>query len=321
GAGRLIEDGVPEVWEILEEAIKGKYVLLNRAPTLHRQGIQAFRPRLIEGDAIQLHPLVCNAFNADFDGDQMAVHVPLSEEAQWEAANIMSANKNILKPGSGDMIVLTGKPLDIILGVYWLTKAVDGALGEGTHFQSPNAAILASEYGAIDKRAKVKVLPMADKAKYAAFEGHPFETTVGRLLFNTVLPSDYPFINETITKKVLARIVTDCIARYGLDAVPNIVNKVKRFGFDYATRSGVSWAIDDVSVPTEKKQIIDTAAGKVAVISHDYQNGLLSEEEKRRMTIEIWQGAKQEVETAINAELDPMGSVSDMVKSGARGTL
>jgi DNA-directed RNA polymerase subunit beta' len=321
GAGRLIEDGVAEVWEILEEAIKGKYVLLNRAPTLHRQGIQAFRPRLIEGDAIQLHPLVCNAFNADFDGDQMAVHVPLSEEAQWEAANIMSANKNILKPGSGDMIVLTGKPLDIILGVYWLTKAVDGAKGEGTYFQSPNAAILASEYDAIDRRAKVKVLPMMDKVKYAEFEGHPFETTVGRLLFNTVLPADYPYVNETITKKVLARIVTDCIARYGLDAVPSIVNKVKRFGFDYATRSGVSWAIDDVSVPEEKERIISDAAQKVAVISADFQNGLLSEEEKRRMTIEIWQGAKQEVETAIGSKLDPMGSVSDMVKSGARGTL
>ncbi|HUY05172.1 MAG TPA: DNA-directed RNA polymerase subunit beta', partial [Candidatus Paceibacterota bacterium] len=321
GAGRLIEDGVAEVWEILEEAIKGKYVLLNRAPTLHRQGIQAFRPRLIEGDAIQLHPLVCNAFNADFDGDQMAVHVPLSEEAQWEAANIMSANKNILKPGSGDMIVLTGKPLDIILGVYWLTKAVDKAKGEGSYFASPNAAILASEYDAIDRRANIKVLPVEGKEKYAAFDGHPFDTTVGRLLFNTVLPADYPYVNETITKKVLARIVTDCIGRYGLDAVPNIVNKVKRFGFDYATRSGVSWAIDDVSVPKEKSRIIGEAAAKVATIQGDYQNGLLSEEEKRRMTIEIWQGSKQEVEQQIAAELNPMGSVSDMVKSGARGTL
>ncbi len=321
GAGRLIEDGVPEVWEILEEAIKGKYVLLNRAPTLHRQGIQAFRPRLIEGDAIQLHPLVCNAFNADFDGDQMAVHVPLSEEAQWEAENIMSANKNILKPGSGDMIVLTGKPLDIILGVYWLTKAVDKLKGEGDHFASPNAAILASEYGAIDVRAKIKVLPVEGKEKYATFDGHPFETTVGRLLFNTVLPADYPFINETITKKVLSRIVTDCIARYGLEAVPDIVNKVKRFGFQYATKSGVSWCIDDVSVPEGKTEVVGRAAEKVAKINADYQNGLLSEEEKRRMNIEIWQGAKQEVEQLVAKELDPMGSVADMVKSGARGTL
>ncbi len=321
GAGRLIEDGVAEVWELLEEAIKGKYVLLNRAPTLHRQGIQAFRPRLIEGDAIQLHPLVCNAFNADFDGDQMAVHVPLSEEAQWEAKNIMSANKNILKPGSGDIIVLTGKPLDIILGVYWLTKAVEKAKGEGDYFASPNAAILASEYGAVDVRAKINVLPMKDKEKYAAFNGHTFETTVGRLLFNTVLPADYPFINETITKKVLARIVNDCITRYGLDAVPGIVNKVKRFGFDYATRSGISWAIDDVSVPKEKSRIIDEAAAKVVKIQDDFQNGLLAEEEKRRMAIEIWQGAKQAVEEQVALELDPMGSVADMVRSGARGTL
>ncbi len=321
GAGRLVEDGVAEVWEILEEAIKGKYVLLNRAPTLHRQGIQAFRPRLIEGDAIQLHPLVCNAFNADFDGDQMAVHVPLSEEAQWEAANIMSANKNILKPGSGEMIVLTGKPLDIVLGVYWLTKAIDKANGEGKHFSSPNSAILASEYGAIDTRAKIKVLPVTGKEKYVAFENHPFETTVGRLLFNTILPADYPFINETITKKVLARIVTDCISRYGIDAVPDIVNKVKRFGFDYATRSGVSWAIDDVAVPKEKAHIIEEAEKKVFTIQTDFQNGLLSEEEKRRMVIEIWQGAKGDVEKVVAEQLDPMGSVADMVHSGARGTL
>jgi DNA-directed RNA polymerase subunit beta' len=321
GAGRLVEDGVAEVWEILEEAIKGKYVLLNRAPTLHRQGIQAFRPQLIEGDAIQLHPLVCAAFNADFDGDQMAVHVPLSEEAQWEAKNIMSANKNILKPGSGDMTVLIQKPLDIILGVYWLTKAIEKAKGEGNYFASPNAAILASEYDAIDKRAKINVLPVEGKEKYALFDGHPFETTVGRLLFNTVLPADYPFVNETISKKVLARIVTDCIARYGLDAIPDIVNKVKRFGFDYATRSGVSWAIDAVSVPAEKPRIIADAAAKVVTIQEDYQNGLLSEEEKRRMAIEVWQGAKGEVEKAVADALDPLGSTADMVFSGARGSL
>ncbi len=321
GAGRLIEDGVSEVWEILEEAIAGKYVLLNRAPTLHRQGIQAFRPQLIEGDAIQLHPLVCNAFNADFDGDQMAVHVPLSEEAQWEAANIMSANKNILKPGSGDMIVLIGKPLDIVLGVYWLTKAVDGAKGEGEYLSSPNSAILASEYDAIDMRAKIKVMPVAGKVKYAAFGETPFETTVGRLLFNTVLPADYPFVNDTITKKVLARIVTDCISRYGIDAVPAIVNKVKRFGFEYATKSGVTWAIGDVKVPQGKQKVVDETAEKIMKIEEDYQNGLISAEEKRRMAIEYWQGAKQEIETLVGAELDPMGSVSDMVTSGARGSL
>ena len=321
GAGRLIEDGVAEVWEILEETIAGKYVLLNRAPTLHRQGIQAFRPRLIEGDAIQLHPLVCAAFNADFDGDQMAVHVPLSEEAQWEAKNIMSANKNILKPGNGEMTVLAAKPQQIILGLYWPTKAVEKAKGEGEHFASPNSAILASEYDAIDLRAKIKVLPVAGKEKYASFDGHPFETTVGRLLFNTVLPADYPFVNDIITKKALARIMTECAVRYGFDAVPDIVNKVKHFGFDYATRSGITLAINDVSVPKEKSRIISEAVAKVSAIEKDYQNGLLAEEEKRRMAIEIWQGTKQQVEEQVAKELDPMGPVADMVYSGARGTL
>lgn len=321
GAGRLIEDGVPEVWEILEEAIAGKYVLLNRAPTLHRQGIQAFRPRLIEGDAIQLHPLVCPAFNADFDGDQMAIHVPLSEEAQWEAKNIMSANKNILKPGSGDMIVLNQKPLDIVLGTYWLTKAMPGVKGEGQYFASPNAAILAHQYEAIDLRASVHVMPTPGKEKYAQFNGELFETTVGRLLFNTVLPADYPYVNDAISIKVLSGIMADSIVKYGLDAIPGIVNKVKRFGFEYATKSGVSWSLDDVSVPEGKGAVIAAAREKVAKIEGDYKDGLLTEEEKRRMVIELWHGTKTDVEKLVEANLDPAGSVHDMMRSGARGSL
>ncbi len=321
GAGRLIEDGVAEVWEILEEAIQGKHVLLNRAPTLHRQGIQAFRPRLIEGDAIQLHPLVCPAFNADFDGDQMAIHVPLSEEAQWEAANVMSANKNILKPGSGEMIVMTQKPLDIVLGTYWLTKSMPGAKGEGTYFQSPNAAILAHEYGAIDLRASIHVLPVAGKAKYAAVGDGIFETTVGRLLFNTVLPADYPYVNDAISKKVITGIMSDCIDRYGIDSIPGIVNKVKRFGFEYATKSGVTWSLDDVSVPEGKDAIVAAARTKVAKIESDFEDGLLSHDEKRRMIIEVWHATKTEVETLVEADLNPSGSVHDMVRSGARGSI
>jgi len=321
GAGRLIEDGVAEVWEILEEAIQGKHVLLNRAPTLHRQGIQAFRPKLIEGDAIQLHPLVCPAFNADFDGDQMAIHVPLSEEAQWEAANVMSANKNILKPGSGEMIVMTQKPLDIVLGTYWLTKAMPGSKGEGTYFQSPNAAILAHEYGAIDLRASINVLPVAGKAKYAVMGDGIFETTVGRLLFNTVLPADYPYVNDAISKKVITGIMSDCIDRYGIDSIPGIVNKVKRFGFEYATKSGVTWSLDDVSVPEGKDPIVAAARAKVAKIEGDFKDGLLSQEEKRRMVIEVWHAAKTEVENLVEAALDPTGSVHDMVRSGARGSI
>jgi DNA-directed RNA polymerase subunit beta' len=321
GAGRLIEDGVPEVWEILEEAIMGKYVLLNRAPTLHRQGIQAFRPRLIEGDAIQLHPLVCPAFNADFDGDQMAIHVPLSEEAQWEAKNIMSANKNIIKPGDGKMIVMVNKPLDIVLGTYWLTKDMPGSKGEGGYFANPNGAILAYEYGALDLRAKIHVMPMKDKEKYAEFDGQIFETTVGRLLFNTVLPSNYPYVNAPITKKMLSSIMDDCIVRYGIDTLPGIVNKIKRFGFEYATKSGVSWSLDDVLVPKEKHAIISAVGAKVIHIEEDYKNGLLSEDEKRRMVIELWHGAKNDVEKIVAENLDPKGSVYDMVTSGARGTM
>ncbi len=323
GAGRLIEDGVPEVWEILEEAIAGKHVLLNRAPTLHRQGIQAFRPRLIEGDAIQLHPLVCPAFNADFDGDQMAIHVPLSEEAQWEAKNMMSANKNIIKPGDGKMIVMVHKPLDIVLGTYWLTKAMPNELGEGNYFHSPNAAILAYDHKGIDLRAKINVMPVPGKEKYAALiaNGGTFETTVGRLLFNTVLPSDYPFVNDAISKKVLSAIMDDCIVRYGIDALPNIVNKIKRFGFEYATKSGVSWSLDDVSVPEGKGAVISAAREKVERVESDFRDGLLSSEEKRRMVIEIWHNTKTEVETLVEAALDPAGSVHDMVRSGARGSI
>src|SRR3989344_1442510 len=192
GAGKLIDEGIPEVWAILEEVIKDKHVLLNRAPTLHRLGIQAFKPILIEGNAIQLHPLVCTAFNADFDGDQMAVHVPLSTEAQTEAREIMAAHKNILKPGNGEPVVAT-KLLDILLGSYWMTKEVSGMRGEGMSFHSPNAAILAYDYGNVGFQAKIKVLP-SEKEKYAQFGGVLFETTVGRLLFNAIFPSDYPYL-------------------------------------------------------------------------------------------------------------------------------
>jgi DNA-directed RNA polymerase subunit beta' len=307
------------VWEILEEVIQGKHVLLNRAPTLHRQGIQAFRPRLIEGDAIQLHPLVCPAFNADFDGDQMAIHVPLSEEAQWEAREVMSANKNILKPGSGSPVIATSH--DIALGCYWLTKPIEGAKGEGKYFPSPNAAILAHDYDIVDLRAKVNVLPVEGKEKYNVFEGKPFETTVGRLLFNTVLPSDYPYVNASVTKKVLGSIVVESMRKYGLDAVPGIVNRVKHFGFEYATNAGITWSFDDVAVPKAKKEVIDSAREKVERIEADYKNGLLSEEEKRRMVIEVWHGAKTSVEKLVEEALSPTSPVHDIITSGARGSI
>ena len=319
GAGRLIEDGVPEVWAILENIIKDKHVLLNRAPTLHRQGIQAFRPVLIEGNAIQVHPLVCRAFNADFDGDQMAVHVPLSEEAQMEAREVISANKNILKPGSSEPVV-SEKLLDMALGAYWMTKIIDGAPGEGKYFSSPNDAINAYDYGLIDFRAKVKVLA-TDTEKYSGYEGQVFETSVGRLLFNSVLPSDHPFINDVVVQKTLFNIIIDLIDERGTDAVPPIVDKLKRFGFQYATYSGTTWGIDEVVVPEGKQALIDKARAEEAAVYEHYDHGLISRDERRRMIVEIWHRTKSELEGILPETLDENGSSYEMWKSGARGSL
>jgi DNA-directed RNA polymerase subunit beta' len=319
GAGRLIEDGVPEVWAILEDVIRHRHVLLNRAPTLHRQGIQAFRPVLIEGNAIQVHPLVCRAFNADFDGDQMAVHVPLSEEAQFEAREIISANKNILKPGSADPVV-SEKLLDMALGAFWMTKIIPGSKGEGEYFASPNAAITAHDFGVIDLRAKVQVLA-TDTPKYAQYEGKLFETSVGRLLFNSVLPSEHAFINDVVTQRTLFGIIIELIDEKGIEAVPPIVDRMKRFGFEYATKSGVTWGIDDVVVPEKKKGIIERARTDEAKVIVFFNDGLISRDERRRMIIEIWHRAKTEIEGALPETLDENGSVYDMWKSGARGSM
>lgn len=319
GAGRLIEDEAPEVWPILEEAIKDKYVLLNRAPTLHRQSMQAFRPVLIEGNAIQVHPLVCPAYNADFDGDAMAVHVPLSEHAQLEAAQIMSANKNVLKPGSGDVVVAS-KLLDIVLGCYWMTKAVDGLKGEGNSFPSTNAAITAHDFGAIDLRAKIKVLP-GDSRKYAQFEGKVFETTVGRLLFNSVLPTDFPYVNEEITNKRMSALVRDLVAHYKLEGIPAILDKIKQFGFRYATYAGITWSLADVVVPEIKKDLVEQGRIAVAREQENFENGLLTEEERKRATIEIWAKVSGDLRKHVVESLDKTGPVHDMITSGARGSI
>ena len=318
GAGRLIDEGAPEVWAILEEVIEGKYVLLNRAPTLHRLGIQAFNPILIEGNAIQVHPLVCKAFNADFDGDQMAVHVPLSREAQEEARTLMAANKNLLGPGSGDPIV---EPrLDIILGCYWMTTVLDGEPGEGKIFATPNNAIMAYDFGQVGFRAKIKVLG-TDSHKYVNFNGQIFETSVGRLLFNSVFPEDYPYVNHEMTVKDLASVVDDLINRYGLDGTPKILDKIKNFGFKYATKSGTSWGIDEVKVPKEKPEIVARARAAAAKVLDQYHEGLLSEDERFRKVVEVWQGARNEIEKVMPSTLDPRGSVYDMMRSGARGSI
>lgn len=319
GAGRLIAEEIPEVWAILEEVIQGKHVLLNRAPTLHRQGIQAFKPILIEGNAIQLHPLVCPAFNADFDGDQMAVHVPLSEEAQLEAANFMSARKNILKPGSGDPVVAS-KLLDIVLGTYWMTREIPGEKGEGKIFHSPNAAILAFDFGDVGIHAKISV-QASDTPRYAAFNGQRFETTVGRLLFNSVLPNDYPYVNEEVKKSTLARIVDELIKKYGLTEMPDILDKIKNFGFKFATQSGISFTTAELTIPKEREELIEAAQSEVQEIQNQYEQGLLTREEKTRLVVETWLRAKGEIEKHILPSLDPLSSVYNMVVSGARGSL
>jgi len=319
GAGRLIEDGVPEVWAILDDIVHKKYVMLNRAPTLHRQGIQAFRPVLIEGNAIQVHPLVCTAFNADFDGDQMAVHVPLSDEAQLEAKMIISANNNILKPGSSEPVVSEGFK-DIALGAFWMTREIEGAKGEGKAFSSPNDAINAYDYEVIDLRAKVKVLA-TDTAKYSQYEGGIFETTVGRLLFNSVLPSDHSFVNEQLGQRELFQIIIDLIDEQGTEIVPKMVDKIKKNGFKFATKSGTTWGIDEVVVPLEKPAIVEAARVEEFEVLGHFNEGLLSRDERKRQVTAIWIKAKDAIENKVEEQLEVNGSAYTMWKSGARGSI
>ncbi len=319
GANKLIEDGIPEVWAILEECIKGKYVMLNRAPTLHRLGIQAFMPVLIEGNAIRVHPLVCPAFNADFDGDQMMVALPLSDLAQAEARTLIAADKNLLKPQNGDPIV-SSKMLDIVLGCYWMTSSVDGEKGEGKYFASPNEAILSCDHGVASYRARVNVLG-TNNEKYAVFGGKPFETTVGRLLFNAILPADFPYLNEEIASKKMVTIVDNLISKYGTDPIAPILDRIKAFGYKYATKSGTTWAIDNVIVPDDKKTIIAKYRAMEEEVRTQFEDGLLSEEERYQNVISIWNKAKNEIEKAMPATLKKHGSTYDMVISGARGSM
>ncbi len=318
GANKLIEDSIPEVWAILEECIEGKYVLLNRAPTLHRLGIQAFNPKLIEGNAIQLHPLVCQAFNADFDGDQMAVHLPLSVAAQEEARTLMAANRNLLRPGSGDSIV--NPKMDMALGAYWMTKVIEGEKGEGKYFASPNEAITAYDFGIVSFRAKIWISP-SEKEKYAKFDGKPFETTVGRLLFNSVFPSDFPYMNDEVGIKKMNSIVDEVILTYGLETAPSIIDKIKAFGYKYATISGTTWNIDAVKVPKEKGTLVNEGWDNAARIESDYEEGLLSADERYERTIETWQAVRSKIEKLIPESFDKHGSVYDLINSGARGSL
>ncbi|MDQ5957539.1 MAG: DNA-directed polymerase subunit beta [Patescibacteria group bacterium] len=320
GANKLIEDNVPEVWAILEEVIQGKYVLLNRAPTLHRLGIQAFKPKLIEGSAIQLHPLVCEAFNADFDGDQMAVHLPLSDEAQQEARELMAAHKNLLKPGSGDPI--TNPRMDMVLGSYWMTTIEEDAMGQGKYFPSPNEAITAQNFGIVDIRAKIMVMP-TNTPKYEAYDGKVFETSVGRLLWNSVFPSDYPYMNYQVGKKEMNVIMEDVFAKFDAEEAPKIIDKIKTFGFKYAAKSGTTWNLTAVQEPKEKKALIEEGWKKIDKIEDDYSEGLLSQEEKHNKAIDTWKEIRKRLENILKDDIvtSSSSSVNDLIYSGARGSM
>ncbi len=320
GASRLIEERAPEVWALLEEVIAtGKLVLLNRAPTLHRLGIQAFQPVLIEGLAIQIHPLVCPPFNADFDGDQMAVHVPLTDEAQTEARELMLSTTNLLKPATGEPIVIPTK--DMVLGVYWATLIHPRAKGEGRLFPDETEAELAYEFGIVDLRATIRLQSLSKPLAVLLDGGEKFaETSVGRILFNRVLPPDYPFLNRDLKSKDLDELTADLIRRYGLQETPPILDRIKAFGFRYATISGVSWGMADLRVPPEKAELVQKAQAEVDDITRQWQRGLLTERERYDRVVEVWTEVNNKIRDLVPKALDPYGSVSIIIGSKARGT-
>jgi DNA-directed RNA polymerase subunit beta' len=307
-AKKLVEQESPEVWNILQEIVEEHPVLLNRAPTLHRLGIQVFKPVLVEGNAIQLHPLACPAFNADFDGDQMAVHVPLSTEAQTEAELLMLATNNVLSPANGAPIALPSQ--DIILGCYYLTMKEKGSKGEGKIFANPEEAIRAKEEGYVDIHASVKV----------RIKGSIEETTTGRVIFNQVLPEDMKFVDLTITKKTLARIISYIYRQYGPEIAVNCLDNIKDLGFHYATISGITIGIIDLEIPSEKEKILEEAEKNVTKIKEQFNYGLIMEEERIEKIINAWTDAADKVVNAILSNLNSFNPLYMMTDSGARGS-
>ena len=307
-ASKLIEQGTPEVWDILERITSKSHVLLNRAPTLHRLGIEAFQPVLIEGKAIQIHPLVCYAFNADFDGDQMAVHVPLSEQSKWEAENIMLSTKNLLKPASGEPVVQAR--YDIVFGCFYLTRFKEGASGENKLFANKNEAIWAYHSQVIDVRAKIKV----------RIENERVETSVGRILFNNLLPEGYMFINEVMDNKKLKKLVGEVYDKYDSEITSRLVDKIKELGFEYAAISGLTISMDDVYSPEDKKDIIKKGDNEIAEIEKQYQRGLITNEERILKTVETWQDVRSKIEKSMVEGYDKESPIYLMVSSGARGS-
>ncbi len=309
-ASRMIERARTEVWDTLDEVIADKYVLLNRAPTLHRLGIQAFKPILIEGKAIQLHPMACAAFNADFDGDQMAVHVPLSAASQAEAKDIMLSKHNLLKPSSGEPVVKPSQ--DIVLGCFFLTSSKDGLSGEGKAFSNIDEAVMAHQEGYADLRAKVKVM----------IEGELTDTTVGRLLFNEILPEGIEFVNETLNKSALQKIMAQVFTEYGKEVTATLVDDVKNLGFKYATYSGISIGMDDLVIPEERDALVSEGEARVVEYITQYQQGLITNDERYTKTVEVWKKVGEEVESKLDETLARSDSTfKDDLQSGARASL
>ncbi len=318
-ANKLIEEGPPIVWEILENVVKGKYVLLNRAPTLHRLSIEAFQPKLIEGLAIQIPALVCPPFNADFDGDQMAVHLPLTEEAQRESQNRMLASLGLLKPVDGDAVMQPRHEMS--LGIYWLTMDLNDSRKEEEYkvFSNINEVLLAVENQKISYQEKIKV--RLNKITTNNEEpGTLITTTAGRIIFNQVLPEDFPFINKELVNKNLKGITRDLIYRYkDFNYCAEILDKIKELGFYYATFSGITWGLSDLKVPQEKKQIIEETNKKVAEINSQYEEGLLTLNEKKILVEEQWRLAISKVSELVPHTLSQTDSVAVIFNSGARG--
>jgi len=312
-AKRMVERARPVVWDVLEEVIAEHPVLLNRAPTLHRLGIQAFEPQLVEGKAIQIHPLVCTAFNADFDGDQMAVHLPLSAEAQAEARVLMLSSNNILSPASGRPI--TSPTQDMVLGLYFLTSLREKQLGEGRAFSSIAEGVMAFDQGSLSLQAKIKL--RIDKSGVAEIR----ETTLGRALFNEVLPADFPFVDYDVTKKLLGLIVDNLAEGYAKVTVAQTLDALKSLGFYWATRAGVTISINDVVTPGRKREILEGYETKADKVQSQYEKGLITDDERRQELIEIWTLATNEVAKEMEDNFPRTNPVWMMVYSGARGNM
>ena len=329
-AKRMVERLRPEVWDILDEVIKDHPVMLNRAPTLHRLGIQAFEPVLVEGRAIKLHPLVCTAFNADFDGDQMAIHVPLSPEAQAEARYLMLSVNNLLKPQDGKPVTVPTQ--DMILGSYYLTMEEDGELGEGMYFKDVEEALLAYQNGDLGLHAKVFIRMY--KNINGEVKSKKIETTVGRVIYNQGIPQDLGFVDRSnpdeefkleidfpVVKKNLGKIVAKCIEKHGLSQAAEVLDYIKATGFKYSTKGAITVSAADVTSPKEKEEILAAADKKVEDIAKQYKRGLITEDERYNETIKVWEAATKEVTQAMEANFDDMNPIYMMARSGARGNI